>query len=94
MITLHRLHDNGSIVVNADLIETLEATPDTIVTLVTKKRLVVADPLEDIVQAVVDYHARIRSAQLSAGLATSDDVTAGARAARVVNSANDQDKAA
>lgn len=55
MITLSRLHDAGSIVVNADLIETLEATPDTVVTLVTRRRFVVANSIDEIVARIVSY---------------------------------------
>ncbi len=59
MIHLSRLHDNGSIVINADLIETMEACPDTTITLVTKRKFVVADPLEDVISRIVDYRARV-----------------------------------
>ncbi|MEO6866515.1 MAG: flagellar FlbD family protein [Gaiellales bacterium] len=59
MIKLHRLHGNGAIVVNADLIETIEATPDTVVTLVTKRRFVVEDSVAEVIELVLDFRARI-----------------------------------
>jgi flagellar protein FlbD len=62
VIALHRLHGNGTIMVNADLIESLEACPDTVVTLVNKRRFVVEDRLEDVVDSIVAYRARIAAA--------------------------------
>jgi flagellar protein FlbD len=47
---------NGDeLVVNAELIETLEATPDTVVTLTNGKRLVVRETVDELVQRVVEY---------------------------------------
>ena len=59
MIRLSRLHDNGSIVVNADLIETIEACPDTHITLVTRRKFVVQDSLEDVVDKVLAYRRSV-----------------------------------
>ncbi|HHY33741.1 MAG TPA: flagellar FlbD family protein [Firmicutes bacterium] len=58
MIRVHRL-DGSELVVNADLIETVEATPDTIITLTTGKKLVVKDAVDDVVTAVVGYKRAI-----------------------------------
>ena len=66
MIHLSRLHDAGSIVVNADLIETIEACPDTTVTLMTRRKFVVADSLDTVIDKVVAYRHRI-NADASAG---------------------------
>ncbi|TAK32916.1 MAG: flagellar protein FlbD [Chloroflexota bacterium] len=57
MITLTRL-DGSCFVVNADLIETVESRPDTVVTLVTKKILVVKESPEVVIERVVDYRRR------------------------------------
>ncbi len=47
---------NGDeMVINAELIETLEATPDTVVTLTNGKRLVVRESVDEIVRKVVEY---------------------------------------
>lgn len=54
MIPLHRLH-NQEFVLNADLIETIEATPDTLITLTDGKKLLVLDTIADIVERVVGY---------------------------------------
>lgn len=62
VIELHRIHGNGTFLVNADLIETIEARPDTIVTLVNKHRYVVEDTVDDIVEKLVAFRARVASA--------------------------------
>ncbi len=54
MIKLTRL--NGKeFVVNADLIETIESTPDTVVTLVNEHRYVVKESVDDVVKKVMEY---------------------------------------
>lgn len=54
MIVVTRL--NGSeLVVNADMIETLEATPDTVMTLVNEHKWVIRESVEEIVERVVAY---------------------------------------
>lgn len=58
MILLRRL--NGTpFGVNADLIERLEITPDTVVTLVDGTKYVVADSVDEIVDRIIDFRARI-----------------------------------
>jgi flagellar protein FlbD len=58
MIWVTRL--NGSeIVVNADLIETMESTPDTVLTLVDGKKYVVQEAAADVVQRIQAYRASI-----------------------------------
>lgn len=54
MIAVKRL--NGEeIFINPHLIETIEATPDTVVTLTTGKRLVVKETIAEIVAKVIQY---------------------------------------
>ncbi len=54
MIALRRL--NGQeFVLNADLIETIESTPDTIIALTTGKKLIVKNSLEDVVRKTIKY---------------------------------------
>lgn len=54
MIKLSRL--NGKeFVLNADLIETLEATPDTIVALSNGKKIIVKNSLDDIIVKSIKY---------------------------------------
>jgi flagellar protein FlbD len=59
MIELTRLN-NEKIVVNADLIEFVERTPDTLVTTTTGKKLMVKETIDEIVEKVIVYHHRLR----------------------------------
>jgi flagellar protein FlbD len=54
MIILHRLNKQ-EFVLNADLIETLEATPDTLVTLTNGKKFMVRDAMTDVIGRVISY---------------------------------------
>jgi len=54
MIKLRRL--NGQeFILNADLIETIESTPDTLIGLSNGKKIIVKNMLEEIVSSVVKY---------------------------------------
>ncbi len=54
MVRVHRF-DGSELVVNADLIEMIEATPDTVITLTTGKKIVVRDSVDEVVSAVIAY---------------------------------------
>ena len=58
MINVTRL-DGQPIVVNADLVLTVESTPDTVIGLVTGARLLVKEPVEEVVARAVAYRQRI-----------------------------------
>ncbi len=59
MIRVTRL--NGSIyVLNCELIETVEATPDTVITTTNGKKFVVAETVDEIVEKVIKYKAKIQ----------------------------------
>lgn len=58
MIELTRL--NGTkFVLNAELIETVESTPDTVITLITDKKLVVLEKKDEIINKVIQYKKHI-----------------------------------
>lgn len=60
MITLTRL--NGSpVVINADLIETIETTPDTVISLATGNRYVVKETVEQVVEKAIAYKKKVNS---------------------------------
>ena len=60
MITLTRL--NGEkMMLNIDLIELIEETPDTIVTLTTSKKLVVKESARQIREEIIKFRKRIYS---------------------------------
>lgn len=58
MIAVRRLNDE-EIFVNPHLIELIESTPDTVITLTTGKKLVVKDPVADIVERIIRYRRMI-----------------------------------
>ena len=60
MIKVTRL-GGKQLVVNADLIRFVEATPDTIVTLTTGEKLVVQESVDEIIRRVVEYGRALRS---------------------------------
>ncbi len=58
MILLTRL-DGTEVVVNTDLIVTVERTPDTMLTLVTGGRILVRESVAEVVERSVGYRHRI-----------------------------------
>nr|WP_092068319.1 flagellar FlbD family protein [Dendrosporobacter quercicolus]NSL47054.1 flagellar FlbD family protein [Dendrosporobacter quercicolus DSM 1736]SDL74248.1 flagellar protein FlbD [Dendrosporobacter quercicolus] len=59
MIKVSRLKGEDDIVVNAELIETIEETPDTVITLTSGKKLIVEESMDEIVRRVMDYRRAI-----------------------------------
>ena len=60
MISLTRL--NGKVfILNSDLIEFVEETPDTVISLTTGKKLVVSETVDDVIVKIVEYKKRIFS---------------------------------
>ncbi len=53
------LYNDADIIVNADLIETVERTPDTLVSLTTGKKLMVRESVEDVISKVIAYRRLI-----------------------------------
>lgn len=43
------------LVLNAELIETIEETPDTVITLTTGKKLIVEESMDELVRRVMEY---------------------------------------
>jgi flagellar protein FlbD len=58
MIRLTRIN-RVPLVLNSDLIEHIEATPDTVITLTTGQKLVVAESSDEVVQKVIDFRRLI-----------------------------------
>ncbi|MEE3257927.1 MAG: flagellar FlbD family protein [Candidatus Latescibacterota bacterium] len=54
MIKLTRLNQK-ELMVNAEMIEFVEAIPDTIVTLASGKKLMVAESVDAVVERIIDY---------------------------------------
>ena len=45
----------GEFILNAEIIETIEETPDTVITLTNGKKIIVEEPMEEVVRQVVKY---------------------------------------
>ncbi len=60
MIKLHKL--NGTeVIINAELIESVEAAPDTVINLATGNRFLVQDSVQEVVDKVVEYKKKVYS---------------------------------
>lgn len=75
MILVHRLRGEP-IFINEDLIESIEATPDTVVTLVDGRKLVLADAPEDLVERARRYRASVLVAVEEMRVRTGADLVA------------------
>ena len=60
MIKVTKLNDS-ELVVNADLIEFIESTPDTLISLTTGRKIMVLEDLDTVVQMAADYRAKTRA---------------------------------
>lgn len=58
MIKLTRLNDE-EIVVNANLIEIVKSTPDTIIKLTTNKNILVKESVDEVIEKVIDYKRKV-----------------------------------
>jgi flagellar protein FlbD len=67
MIKVTRLNDS-ELVINADLIEFVEAIPDTIVSLVTGKKIMIKETTDAVIQKVAEFK------RLSSGIYTPEKV--------------------
>jgi flagellar protein FlbD len=71
MICLSRL--NGQVfALNPDLIERVDATPDTVITMVDGVKYVVSDPMTEVIDKIVDFRAAVVAR--SHAVATSEPV--------------------
>jgi flagellar protein FlbD len=74
VIRLRRLGSKSeSYYLNPDLIAAIESTPDTVLTLTTHTKLLVADSAEEVVAAIRTWRASVLSAALPKGRAPRGD---------------------
>jgi len=59
MILLTRLNQ-APVVVNAEMIKIIEATPDTLITLINGDHFMVRESVEDVVEKAIEYARRVR----------------------------------
>jgi len=62
MILLTRIN-HKPLIVNADLIEHVEVSPDTVISMTTGQRFVVLETPEQVLGKVVDYQRSVRADQ-------------------------------
>lgn len=60
MIVLHKLN-SAEIILNADLIESIESLPDTVINLVTGNRFIVRETKEEVMDKVIEYKKKLYS---------------------------------
>ena len=58
MIQLTKIN-NASIVLNSDLIEYIEETPDTVITLTNNDRVVVQERMAEIIEKIVHFRRQV-----------------------------------
>ena len=58
MIELTRLNGRA-MMLNSDLIKTAEASPDTMLTLINGEKLIVREEIEEVVERIMGYRARL-----------------------------------
>ncbi|MDO8834132.1 MAG: flagellar FlbD family protein [Vicinamibacterales bacterium] len=64
MIAVTRL-DGRQVFINADLIESIEQTPDTIISFSSGHKLIVRNPPEDLAQRVIEFRRAVLGGALS-----------------------------
>ncbi len=58
MIRVTRL-SGKEVIINADLIKFIEQTPDTMITLTTGDKIIVKEPMEQVVKQAIEYYRAI-----------------------------------
>lgn len=58
MIQVTRIN-NTQFVINADWIETVESTPDTVITLTNGKKFVVTEKVNEVIDRVIEYKQKV-----------------------------------
>ncbi len=71
MISLTRINGN-EFVLNSDLIEHIERTPDSVVTLTNGQKFVVRESAEEVVRRVIRFRRAIRSQALEIAVPRSE----------------------
>ena len=51
-------------IINADLIESIEEAPDTILTLTTRNRVMVKETADEVIERIIAYYRTLRAAPL------------------------------
>ena len=63
---IYLTHFNGGhFYLNADIIQTVEATPDTVITLINNQKMLVKDKAEDVVDKIINYQKSVHNPMIS-----------------------------
>jgi flagellar protein FlbD len=65
MIKVTRLND-ATLIINVDMIQSLQAIPETVITFTNNNKIMVKEPLEEVSQRIVDYQRTINSKKANA----------------------------
>ena len=57
--------DGSTLYINAELIRTIEQTPDTVITLTSDYKIIVRDSVEEIRNRFIEYQREVHGASLS-----------------------------
>ncbi len=60
MIEVTRL-DNSKMLINVEMIQSLQETPDTVITFTTRGKLIVKEPVEEISNKIIKYQRSIHN---------------------------------
>ena len=60
MIKVTRLNDS-TLMINVDMIQSLQAIPETVITFTNNNKIMVKEPLEEVSRKIVDYQRTINS---------------------------------
>ena len=66
MIKVTRLNDSV-MVINVEKIQSLQSTPDTVITFTNRDKIMVKEPMEEVSQRIVEYQRTVNSAGNGAG---------------------------
>ena len=73
MIKVTRLND-AVMVINVEKIQSLQSTPDTVITFTNNDRIMVKEPMEEVSQRIVEYRRAVNCAgQNAAGTGSISD---------------------
>ncbi len=87
MVTLTRI-TGSTFALNPDLIERVDRTPDTVITLVDGTKYLVRESLDEVVELVIEYRARLISA--AGNIEAGSTVARASRLAAVPDTDDDQ----
>ena len=62
MIKVTRLNDSV-IVINVEKIQSLQSTPDTVITFTNRDKIMVKEPMEEVSQRIVEYRRTVNRTQ-------------------------------